>query len=163
MKNIPSVAMLLLVVTACSYTPVSPTEGGPTEASGGQTGASGGPTGASGGPTVASLSPSSGPIGTAVVIRGTGFSTNGNTISFAAMVLEDPRQMPNEPSVIPDLTSSDGAAVSFSVLSVWRPACSYAPQGPCPFARVPTTPGTYQVTVSNAAGTSNAVTFSVTR
>jgi hypothetical protein len=65
--------------------------------------------------------------------------------------------------VIPDLASSNGTAVSFSVLSVWRPACSYVSQGPCPFARIPTTPGTYRVTVSNAAGTSNAVTFSVTR
>lgn len=156
MKNIPSVATLLLVFTACSYTPVSPTAGG-------QTGASGGQTGASGSPTVASLSPSSGPVGTAVVIRGTGFSTNGNTIAFATMVLEDPRGMPNEPSVIPDRPSADGSAVTFDVLSVWRPACSYAPQGPCPFARIPTAPGTYNVSVTNAAGTSNVVTFSVTR
>src|SRR6188474_2000123 len=105
MKTIPSVAALLLLVTACSYAPVSPTEGGSTVGPGG-------PTGGPSGPTVVSLSPPSGPVGTAVVIRGTGFSTSGNTITFAAMVLEDPREMPNEPSVIPDLASSDGTAVS---------------------------------------------------
>ncbi len=113
MKNLPSVATLLLVVSACSYTPVSPLEGGPT---------------------VASLAPSSGPVGTTVVIRGTGFSATGNRINFNAVALEDPREMPNEPSVIPDLPSADGSAITFDVLSVWRPACSYAAQGPCPFA-----------------------------
>jgi len=109
-----------------------------------------------------SLSPNSGPIGTRVVVRGSGFSPSGNTISFAAVTLENPGEMPNEPSVIPDLASADGT-IAFNVLSVWRPACSYPAQGPCPFARIPTTPGTYRVSVMNAAGMSNAVMFSVTR
>ena len=146
MKTIPSVATLLLV-TACSSAPIGPTGAGPTE----------------GGPTVASLSPGSGPVGTAVVIRGTGFSTSGNRVNFTAVALEDPGQTPNEPSVIPDRPSADGGTVTFDVLSVWRPACSYAQQGPCPFARIPTAPGTYHVSVTTAAGTSNTVTFSVNR
>jgi hypothetical protein len=50
------------------------------------------------------------------------------------------------------------------VLSVWRPACSWpGPGAPCPFAGLPTTPGTYRISVANAAGTSNGVMFSVTR
>jgi hypothetical protein len=144
MKNLPSVVALLLSVTGCSYSPVNPSE---TSVSA---------------PMVASLSPDSGPIGTRVVVRGSGFSPSGNTISFAAVTLENPGDVPNEPSVIPDLPSVDGT-IAFNVLTVWRPACSYAAQGPCPFARMPTTAGTYRVSVMNAAGTSSGVVFSVTR
>jgi IPT/TIG domain len=145
MKKLPSVVALLLVLTSCNYSPASPTSDG-----------------SAAGPMLVSLSPSSGPTGTRVVVRGSGFSPSGNTISFAAMTLDNPSEMPNEPSVIPDLASTDGA-ITFNVPSLWRPACSYAAQGPCPFARIPTTPGTYRMSVMNAAGTSNAVMFSVTR
>jgi hypothetical protein len=109
---------------------------------------------------IASLTPSSGSIGTNVVIHGSGFTPDGNTVSFAA---RESGQMPGEPSVIPNLASADGRTITFTVLSVWRPACSYSPPGPCPFANIPTAPGTYAVSVTNSNGTSNAVNFVVAR
>jgi hypothetical protein len=110
------------------------------------------------GVAIVSLSPASGPVGTRVVVRGTGLSSTANTVSFAALAVIG--ETPNEPSVIPGLPSTDGTIV-FEVLATWRPACSYAPQA-CPFARIPTAPGTYRVTVTTAAGTSNGLTFAVT-
>lgn len=112
------------------------------------------------GSAITSLSPSSGSVGTQVTIHGVGFDATGNTVSFAAGIV-NPGQMPNEPSVIPDLSSADGRTIVFNVLAVWRPACSYPP-GPCPIANIPTAPGTYSVSVTNSSGTSNAVSFLVT-
>src|SRR5262245_33173483 len=77
--------------------------------------------------TITFLSPSSGPVGAQVTLHGSGFKATGNTVNFTASDLEDPSQMPNEPSVIPNLSSADGTTVVFNVLSVWRPACSYSP------------------------------------
>ena len=114
------------------------------------------------GSAITSLSPSSGSVGTQVTIHGSGFDATGNTVSFAASAVGEPGQMPNEPSVIPDLSSADGRTIVFDVLSVWRPACSYPP-GPCPIANIPTAPGTYSVSVTNSSGTSNSVGFLVTR
>jgi len=114
------------------------------------------------GSAITSLSPSSGSVGTRVTIHGSGFDATGNTVSFAASVVQEPGQMLSEPSVIPELSSADGRAIVFDVLAVWRPACSYPP-GPCPIANVPTAPGTYSVSVANSSGTSNSVSFLVTR
>jgi hypothetical protein len=112
--------------------------------------------------TIGSLSPGSGSAGMQVTIQGSGFSATGNTVSFApSAALQG--QMPNEPSVIPNLSAFDGRAIVFNVLPVWRPACSYAPSGPCPIANVPTAPGSYGVSVTNTNGTSNSVDFVVTR
>ncbi len=144
MKSLPSVATLtVLLLTGCSDSPVSPTE---------QSSA-----------TASALSPASGPVGTRVVIRGSGFSKTGNTVSFAAVTLENSAEMPNEPGVIPQLSSADGLSIAFDVPSQWRPACSYATQGPCPFARIATAPGTYRVTVTSETRTSTPLMFAVTR
>ena len=111
-------------------------------------------------PTVSSLSPDFGSIGTPITITGTGFTSSGNTLSFTAMALAGGATMPNQPSVIPNLTSN-GTTLVFNILSVWRPACSYSPPGPCPIAHIPTVAGTYGVTVTNANGVSNVATLSV--
>jgi IPT/TIG domain len=132
--------MLLLMVAACSA-PTVPTAGF----------------------TITSLLPSSGPAGTQVIIQGSGFTATGNTVSLAATGGGQSSQMPNEPSVIPNLSSADGRTVAFNILSVWRPACSYSPPGPCPIANIPTAPGTYGVSVTNSNGTSNSVSLVVTR
>jgi hypothetical protein len=113
--------------------------------------------------TITFLSPGSGPAGALVTVHGSGFKATDNTVNFAASALDDPTQLPNEPSVIPDLRSADGTTVVFTVPSFWRPACSYSPTAPCPFANIPTARGTYSVSVSNSSGTSNAVSFVVTR
>ena len=107
---------------------------------------------------IVSLSPASGPVGTRIIIRGTGLSSTANTVTFTALAIIG--ETPNEPTVIPNLPSSEGT-VMFDVPQTWRPACASSPQ-PCPFARIPTAPGMYRVTVTTAAGTSNALTFAVT-
>ena len=111
-------------------------------------------------PTVSSLSPDFGSIGTQITITGSGFTPSGNTLSFTAMALAAGATMPSAPSVIPNLTSN-GTMLVFNILSVWRPACSYSPPGPCPIAHIPTAAGTYGVTVTNANGVSNVATLNV--
>jgi hypothetical protein len=111
-------------------------------------------------PVVESLTPNSGRIGTQVSISGSGFTTSGNTVAFTALALAPGAQMPNEPSVIPNPPSS-GSVVVFSILPVWRPACSYSPSGPCPIGNFPTAPGTYGVVVTNANGASNSAILTV--
>lgn len=111
-------------------------------------------------PVVESLSPNSGRIGTQVSISGSGFTTSGNTVAFTALALAPGAQMPNEPSVIPNLPSN-GSVIVFNILPVWRPACSYSPSGPCPIGNFPTAPGTYGVVVTNAYGASNSAILTV--
>ena len=141
MKTIPILVLLAVASTGCT-TPLDPSKSGDDVA-------------------VVSLAPTSGPIGTRVTVTGSGLSSTANTITFTAVAVDG--ETPNEPSVIPDLPSTNGTSISFEVLAVWRPACSYAAQGPCPFARIATSPGTYRVAVTNTAGTSNAMLFIVTR
>ena len=97
--------------------------------------------------TILSLSPSSGPPGTSVTITGTGFTPTANTVAFGN-------------GVIPNL-SSNGTILIFTVPTTLIPACAYTTP-PCPFALVITSPGTYGVSVTNASGSSNSVTFVVT-
>ena len=140
MKTILILALLAVVSIGCA-SPLEPSTSGDDVA-------------------IVSLAPASGPVGTRVTINGSGFAATGNTVTFTAVAIAG--ETPNEPSVIPELTSANGMAIGFDVLAVWRPACSYGP-APCPFARIPTAPGTYRVTVTNAKGTSNAMAFTVTR
>ena len=111
-------------------------------------------------PVIKSLTPSSGAVNAQVAISGSGFASTGNTLTFTVISLAPGGQMPNAPSVIPNL-ASDGSSIVFKVLTEWRPACSYTPPGPCPIAYFPTAPGTYAVTVTNENGTSNAMTLTV--
>ena len=159
MKTILFVAMLALMSPSCS-SPVAPSQTGSTGGTGG-TGSNGGTGGSSTINSVAivSLAPVSAAVGTRVTVRGSGFAAEGNTIEFAAVTVSG--DMPNSPSVIPGLPSSDRITITFDVPALWRPACSYGSSA-CPFARIPTSPGTYRVTVTNAAGTSNGMAFAVT-
>ena len=141
MKTIP-ILVLLAVASASCTTPLAPSQ-------------------SSDGVAIMSLAPASGPIGTRVTVNGSGLTSTANTVTFTAVAVDG--DTPNEASVIPDLPSPNGTTISFDVLAVWRPACSYAAQGPCPFARIATAPGTYRVVVTNTGGTSNAMLFSVTR
>jgi hypothetical protein len=113
--------------------------------------------------TIAALTPDAGPVGTRLTLQGSGFSQTGNTVTFAPRDIDPPGQMPNEPSVVPNLASEDGRTIVVTVLPVWRPACSYSPPGPCPIANIPTAPGSYTVSVANSNGTSNTVSFAVLR
>jgi hypothetical protein len=97
-------------------------------------------------PVVSSLSPQSGPTGTNVTVFGSGFVTTGNNVQFGQ-------------TIIYNLSSYDGRTLSFTVpyLSNSCPPGAY-----CILGSTPVTPGQYNVVVSNANGTSNAMTFYVT-
>lgn len=97
-------------------------------------------------PELIDIVPASGPAGEAypirATIRGAGFLPAGNLVEFG-------------PVKIPDLPSTGGVRISFSVPKV-------APSG----GEVPPmvlTEGDYAVTVTTSAGTSNALTFRLTR
>jgi hypothetical protein len=77
-----------------------------------------------------------------VTVRGTGFSTTANTVEFG-------------PARIADLASPDGTQLTFQVPKLMTS------RGEAPPAVLP--PGEYRVTVTTAAGTSNALVFELTR
>ena len=90
-------------------------------------------------PTITYLSPPAGGTGTSVTVYGYGFSTTGNSVRFGV-------------GIISNLGSPDGRSVSFIV-----------PTQLTGYGTQPVTLGTYNVSVSNAAGyTSNTMPFTVT-
>lgn len=97
-------------------------------------------------PTISSLSPSTGLIGTVVMVNGTGF-TSSNTVSMNGISI--------------GTQSSGGSSISFTVPSVLTPPCNPNLGRMCPVG-TEVTPGIYNITVSNANGTSNLMQFTVT-
>jgi len=104
-------------------------------------------------PILSSLSVNSGPVGTSVTITGSGFTATGNKVSFGNTGVQD---SPNY-----NLSSSNGQILVFTVpfgnfMSCWTatPSCG------APAYQI--TAGAYNVSVSNASGTSNALSFTVT-
>jgi IPT/TIG domain len=97
-------------------------------------------------PTIASLSPTSGPAGTQVTVLGTNF-TSDNTVHFSGAGISFAAGSP--------VGSENGTSLQFFVGS----CPSYAPQ--CPGFYI--LPGAYNVTLSNAKGTSNQAIFTVVR
>jgi hypothetical protein len=96
-------------------------------------------------PTLIEIVPASGPAGPDyplhVTIRGTGFLPGGNVVRFG-------------PVTLPAVSSPDGSRIMF-----------YAPKEMPSRGEVPPaglTPGDYPVTVTNSAGTSNALSFRLT-
>ena len=96
-------------------------------------------------PTLTEIVPASGRAGPAyplpVTIRGTGFMPAGNVVRFG-------------PVTLPAVSSPDGSRIMF-----------YAPKAMPSRGEVPPaglTPGDYPVTVTNSAGTSNALSFRLT-
>jgi hypothetical protein len=99
-------------------------------------------------PTVTGLSPESGPVGTEVVLHGSGFRATGNAVRFGD-------------GYVRDLESSDGTTLAFEVPE-GLDRCAPGASGPCPggFARVK--PGPYDVVAWTPDGTSEPLTFTVT-
>ena len=99
-------------------------------------------------PRISSISPASGVVGTTVTLRGTNLlSASGTVVHFGSGV------------VLASISSSTGE-LTFQVPSGLDPACATA----TPACLLPTTqvvPGSYQVSVSNANGRSNTLSFQV--
>jgi hypothetical protein len=98
-------------------------------------------------PKINSLSPTVGPVGTKVVIKGSGFTPTGNHVIFGY-------------GSVVNLPSGDGRTITFNVPSELCPPCVYL-QG-CKIACRMTQPGTYDVSVTNTNGTSKSLKFKVT-
>ncbi len=97
--------------------------------------------------SLSAISPSSGPAQTQVTIFGNGFVSNGNTVNFGG-------------GVIPNISSSNGTSLTFTVPNSLNPGCYYSsPQ--CLIASQQVVPGNYPVSVTNINGTSNSVNFIV--
>ena len=113
--------------------------------------------------SVYSISPSSGPIGTTVSVTGFGF-TDDNTINFGpGVIMHVPITSRIAVACTTDPSCRGGIreTLVFTVPQSLDPACRFTtPQ--CEIVSRMTTPGTYSVSVSNTAGTSNATAYTVT-
>lgn len=99
-------------------------------------------------PTITSLQPISGAVGTRVVITGTGFQDNANSINFGQ-------------SAYPNVTGDSSTSIVFVIPTSSNPPCRNVTP-PCAIASVLITPGAYDISVTNDRGTSNALSFAVT-
>ncbi len=98
-------------------------------------------------PTLTSLSPSAGPVGTQVTATGSGFTPTNNVVNFGN-------------GIASSVSSPNGTSLSFTIPTYWLPACTLMMPA-CPFAQILITPGPYDVSVTNANGTSNSMIFLV--
>jgi hypothetical protein len=98
-------------------------------------------------PTLTFLAPSVGPVGTQVTATGSGFAPTNNIVNFGN-------------GIASSVSSPDGTSLSFTVPTYWLPACTLSIPA-CPFAQVLIIPGIYEVSVTNANGTSDSMVFVV--
>jgi hypothetical protein len=87
-------------------------------------------------------------VGTRVTIVGTGFSDSANMINFGV-------------SAYPNVASMNGTIV-YAIPMATNPPCRNVTP-PCEIATALITPGDYMLSVTTLQGTSNAVTFTVTK
>ena len=97
-------------------------------------------------PVINNINPISGAAGSQVTLTGTGFTSTGNTVTFSGNPMTD--------------ITSNGTSLTFTVPTALNPSCYYSkPQ--CLAPTVIMQPGIYQVTVTNANGTSNVINYTV--
>lgn len=102
------------------------------------------------GPSISAISPISGPVGTSVTLRGSGFRS-GDIVMFDIGGIKNPT------------VSSDGTQLTFTIPGSIGPYC--APNMMCAMYLKQVTAGTYSVYIKDEAGgvDSNKVQFMVTR
>jgi hypothetical protein len=104
-------------------------------------------------PTITSVTPSSGAQGGSFTITGSNFTSTGNTITLLAISAGSSGMTATAYSVNSPQTSADGNTIQFTLTSC-------PPTAPlCPGVAI--REGTYSLSVSNANGSSNTVTFTV--
>lgn len=118
---------------------------------------------------VESISPSSGPPGTAVVIRGSGFTSTDNNVGFRHAVGAQEQQT----AYLNEISSSDGKTLRFSLPdndNVLLRACAFSQANPpeegephevCPDIGYLLPTGGSEMFVINKDGESSSVTFTV--
>ncbi len=99
--------------------------------------------------SIISLTPTSGPVGTVVTVSGSGFSSS-TSVQFG-------------PGYISGAVSSAtaGTVLQFAIPSSINPCAPWS-TGACPYFAALLTPGTYQVSLAAASGTSNSLPFTIT-
>jgi hypothetical protein len=120
------------------------------------------PTAAAAGPRIDGLSPARGPAGTEVVVSGSGFAANDNVVTFGpSFGLRYPDGAPG--NRVARSGSADGRTLRFVVPDRGPTGFLCDAGGNCAeTAFVLPQPGSYEVTVVNGNGTSNAVRFELT-
>lgn len=101
---------------------------------------------------ISSMTPKSGPVGTTVTLYGSGFTAD-NTVMFG------------NGAIVHVPSSDSGTRITFNVPEYLNPPCYYA-NPPCMLSFAPSqqvTSGNYSVYVQNSIGTSNTLTFKVTK
>ncbi len=102
-----------------------------------------------GAPYLTLISPNSGPIGTSVILSGSGLSATGNRVNFNG-------------GGIMNLASADGKTLNFTVPDDRVPICAVTePRCLLPAPYNPVVPGKYAVSVTNVQGSSNSLPFEV--
>jgi hypothetical protein len=117
-------------------------------------------------PVIVTLDPSSGPIGTMVTIGGDNFGIQDN-IHFGGGGFYD--VMPqtvvfNCPMMLPNSSQTCGGYSQTLTFTVPSSLGAYCPPGEaiaCPMYEMLVAPNTYNISVQNAASTSNTMTFTV--
>jgi hypothetical protein len=106
-------------------------------------------------PAIDSIEPDSGPVGTVVMVRGSGFDASNNTVCF--------QDADMDAFWLTKITvaSSDGKILQFTVPSYINPACYYETP-PCAAPSMQTQNGPYLVYIEAMSGTSNSTYFNVT-
>jgi len=100
-------------------------------------------------PAITSISPTSGPTGTVITITGSGFTATGNTVHFGA-------------GGKLNVKSSNGTSMSYTIPSSVSGCNLWTGSSSCTQVETLATPGAYAIYVTNAKGTSNSKTFTVT-
>jgi hypothetical protein len=101
-------------------------------------------------PTVVSIQPASGPIGSLVTVRGSGFADQNNTVKFGTGYIRGLR------------STADGTMIQFAVPE-GLDLCPPTAAGPCQGAFPAVTTGNYEVTVIADGTKSASFTFTVTK
>jgi hypothetical protein len=120
------------------------------------------PTASAPAPRIESLSPARGPSGTEVIVSGSGFATTDNLMTFGpSFGLRYPDGTPG--NRVAGLGSADGRTLRFTVPNQGPAGVLCDASGNCAeTVFILPKPGSYEVTVINANGTSNAMRFELT-
>lgn len=114
-------------------------------------------------PLISNIYPTSGQVGAKVYVNGSNFTATNNTVNFGSGVITGVPAVQwaatTDKLINPGTVS--GWTLSFNVPSFLEPACRTTPPF-CAIMSRQTTPGDYPVSVTNANGVSNQVTFTVT-
>lgn len=119
-----------------------------------------GPSGSAQAVVLENISPSSGPFGTAVTIRGSGFTANTNDVGFTNPKIS---YQGRHTAYLSGLASSDGKTLRFSLADTLG-ACAFSQlktNEACEAIGLLLPAGESEVFVVNENGRSNSVTFTV--